>query len=165
MKHINKGFTLFETILVLSIFSLIGVMITSIMASSIKSVKKSQNLIKVKSATTRIVDIIERQIRSSKHAVCEVDYSKISFTDEYGNNTYFEYDDTTYNLASGAATPYSPVNLNPDDITVTSASFICGTDPETGLIVVDFSISAQVGIDAVESATAEFSTKITPRNK
>jgi len=157
----RQGFTLFETILVLSIFSLIGVMITGILASSIRSVKKSQNLIKVKNATSRMVDLIERQIRSGKLVSCP-DSSKVQFTDEYGNVTSFDWDGTS-NMASGSATP---VNLNPTDVQITSAVFACTPDVVTGRTVVDFTVTAQsTGVETAESATADFVTKIIPRNK
>ena len=161
IKQNTQGFTLFETILVLSIFSLIGVMITTILASSIRSVKKSQNLIKVKNATSRMVDVIERQIRAGKLVICP-DSTKVQFTDGYGNSTYFDWDGSS-NMASGSATP---VNLNPSDVQVTSAAFVCTPDAVTGRTVVDFSVTAKsIPSDTAESATADFVTKIIPRNK
>jgi type II secretory pathway pseudopilin PulG len=161
------GFTLFETILVLGLFSLISLLITAVLATGIRSVKKNQNLVAVKNSVAHTVDLMERQIRSGRNVKCLNNSQRVEFIDPYGQVAYFEYlnyNNQGYNIASGSAT--SSVALIPPDIEVKSATWSCIADQVTGRLLVNFYLWAQSKlVSGAEAAAVEYNIKILPRNQ
>ena len=166
MYHFNKkGFSLVEVLVVISIFAFLGIIVTQMIASSVRSAKKSQNINLVRGSISSAVETINRFIRGAKGITCPLPVpTRINYSDEAGASTYFEC--TGDNIASGSATIGDVYNLVSDDVKVTLCSFSCVTDSASGVTTVDIVVSGQPkdDIPLSESSNVDITSKIIVRN-
>ena len=62
----NKAFSLIEMMVTISIFAVIGVLVTTSMALTLRSSKKSDSLVRVRESLNYSLASLERQIRNSE---------------------------------------------------------------------------------------------------
>ena len=156
------GFTLIETMIVLSVFAVLAIMVTSIILYSLRGTGKSSNTYAIRSEMDYTVEIITRQLRNAKSITTTCDGSavlnRIDYTDANGNATFFECN-TDY-IASGSA------RLSSSKINITGCNFVCSKSEEIGVPEsVRFNLSGKAK-DAVgaEGADVDIETNILLRN-
>lgn len=155
---INKGMSLIEILVVVTIFAVLGIVVTRAVLSTISGSKKSESLIRVRENLSYSLGIIERQLRNADSITqCpNSDPLRIDYHDQFGNSSYFaclnEY------VASGSA------RLTSTDINVTSCSFVCTLSTGSpSSVTITLSAKDKNGIGA-QGATVDVSSEIYLRN-
>jgi len=153
------GISLFEILIVLSVFALLAAVSTQSIFLTLRSARKSDALGKVRENLGYALAVVERQLHNATYIPeCpNSDTSIINFEDQEGNSTSFSCQNigTSGYIASGAA------RLTSDEIEVTSCTFVC--EPASGNVPPAVKISVKV-IDpkakSIEGASVSVSTKV-----
>ena len=158
-KTLQRGVSLIETMVVVVIFSLIGILVTRSLFLTLRGTSKSQSLIKVRENINYSMSIIQRQLRSAQQIVeCpNTDITRIDYLDSEGNSTSFICNvvGTTGYIASSSA------RLTSDEINITSCSFKCESGLSGNPPSVLISIAAEDAMTtAVEKGKATTTSKI-----
>lgn len=126
----NKAFSLIEMLVAISIFAVIGVLVTTSMALTLRSSKKSDSLVRVRESLNYSLASLERQIRNSERitstcAITGTVSSSITYVSLEGISTQFDCISPGVSgyIASGSGALAK--RLTPDDISVTACSFTC----------------------------------------
>ena len=116
----SQGFSLFEVLVVVTIFALLGFLVTQIISFSLRGTNKSQSSSKVRGNLDYAVSIIERQLRSAK-SVTTCSGQLITYIDANDNPSTFSCTANPEDgqIASGAAV------LTSDDVAVIGCNFEC----------------------------------------
>ncbi len=169
-KSTNKqklGFTLIEILVVVSIFAVLGVLITRSILLTIGGSKKSENLVKLRENLNYSVGVIERQIRNANGVDCtNADPTILDYTDQYGDSTSFSCTNDPQGIgyiASGSATIEN--RLTGDEVDVTNCSFVCNLGASGGPSVIMIDIEAQdAGAAEAQGASVRVSSQVSLRN-
>lgn len=163
-ENIISGISLIEIMIVIVVFTILGVLTTNAVFLTLRGTQKSQSIQKVRERMNYVVSIIQRQIRGAQRIIdCpNADpFSRIDFINEDGFASSFSClnpGEDGY-IASGSA------RLTSDDISITSCSFICEDGEFGGPAVISVSVTAE---DAEESGIlkgkATFNSNIILRN-
>ncbi len=128
-ENLTRGLSLIEIMVAITIFAILGTLVTSSLILTLQGTKKSESEIRVRENLNYSVTVIERNLRNaSKINSCPTDGSvqTLSYYDQYGNLTEFSCLDigsTNGRLASGSGT--KATSITSGAIKVTSCSFIC----------------------------------------
>lgn len=128
MKNLQKGLSLIEILVVITIFAILGIIVSSSLILTIQGTKKSESIIKVRENLNYSLSVVERNLRNAS-MVLECPNSNtntVTYTDQYGISSSFSCMNTgsatnSY-IASGSA------RLTSDTIRITSCSFVCVRD-------------------------------------
>jgi len=165
MKEKNKkGFSLIEILVTITVFTILGVLVTSIVFLTLRSTNKSSSSIKIRDNVNYFLSIIQRQLRSAQSITnCPnaEDTSHIEYVDENGNLGSFSCEssaDLGY-IASGSG------RLNTEEIDITSCSFECieGVSGNPPSIIVTV-VAEDTNSSLVEKGRFSSTTKIYLRN-
>jgi len=168
-NHKNeKGLSLVEILVVISVFAVIGILSTRSIFLTLRGAKKSDSLVRVRENVNYAMGVIERQIRNSEsiESLCDsIPSSSFSYIAEEGVSASFTCEDMSgdgYIASSGA-------RLTSSDIDVTSCSFTCTqldpSDPPNYPPTIKISISAEDTVStSVEKGTVTSETEIIARN-
>lgn len=158
------GFTLLEILVVVSIFAILGILVTRAVILSVGGSKKSESLIKVRENLDYSIGIMERSLRNANSiSPCpNSNTSVLNYVDAGGKATSFSCNLGTppgY-IASGSA------RLTAGNVNVTACSLSCAPAAgSTNPSVVRVSLTAQdataVGI---QGATVSVITEVSLRN-
>lgn len=158
-KIIQKGFSLFEMLVVITVFSLLAVLVTQSMAYSIKGSKKSENIAKMRSSLNYTLDLMERDIRSASSCTDNSGES-ITITDE--NDKQITYRCLTSSGRAWIASASS--SLTADFIDLETCQISC-ISPQLNLTPGSVHIVIEaINVDTT-SETLNFDTTITLRNR
>lgn len=128
-KRFAGGLSLIEILVVVTIFAILGVIVSSSLMLTLRGAKKSESLIKVRENLNYSLAVIERNLRSAETIsdCTNSDTKKITYLDQNKVSTSFFCVNTgaanSY-IASGSAIPTS-VKLTSDSIKIVSCSFTC----------------------------------------
>lgn len=136
MTIINKpknqdGMSLMEMLIVIGIFSVLGVLTTRAVILTVTGGKKSENLIKVRENINYSLGVIERQLRNANSITdcTNANTLRINYLDKTGRASSFSCvnlgNSTIGYVASGSA------RLTSDSIDITACSFTC-VNPSAG---------------------------------
>jgi len=164
INYVNsKGLSLIEMLVVITIFAILGMLVTSSVILTIKGTKKSEAMIRVRENMDYSLGIIERQIRQAKSIpVCpNLDPLRIDYLDQEGAQSFFACNSIgnigSY-IASGSA------RLTTDNVIITDCSFTCNLGNNNPPVI---SVSLSIK-DALLSGASGFasttSTQIYLRN-
>ena len=152
--------SLLEILVVVAVFSILGIIITRSILLTLRGSRKSESQVKVRENVNYAMSVIERQLRNAD-SITECpnsDTSRIDFTGSSGTASSFSCEGVggadSY-IASGSA------RLTSDEIEITACSFVCAQGSSANPPSVDVSInamdSAATGIENTQITT---STKI-----
>lgn len=161
-----KGFSLIETLVVLGLFAVVGVVTTASLFTVLRSARKTDAIGRVKSNLDYAVSIMERQIRNansiSTSGGCFAPIptpNEIDFTDSDNNPNKFSCQGLpTGFVASGSAN----IRVTSAQVNITNCSITCfagasGSVPP----YVNFTLTGvDAGTSGVEGATATVSNKV-----
>ncbi len=117
----RAGFSLIEMLVVLFVFSILGIVSTQILALSLRGSKKSESIGEVRSNVEYAASTMERLLRNAK-SITTCNGTTLEYVDEFGNVGLFECD--TGIIASGSGALVS--NLTSDRVSITcSGIFAC----------------------------------------
>lgn len=160
LKKCNKGMSLLEILVVVAIFSILGVIITRSVLLTLRGSRKSETQVKVRENINYSLTVIERQLRNADSIVeCpNSDTTKIDYIDDAGSASSFSCQGVGGNdsyVASASA------RLTSDEIEITACSFVCTEGTSANPPSVDISINAMdVNAVGIENTQVTTSTKI-----
>jgi prepilin-type N-terminal cleavage/methylation domain-containing protein len=161
MKKIHRGFSLFEMLIVIFIFGVLGALTTQIIMLSLKSSAKSESLVKVREDLNSTLAIMEREIRGASSVTCDPDTGVINYTNAQGHPGSFACSqlDDNYFVASASA------RVTGSNVVITRCSFICNLSTSGGPPSVSIEMVAHNNNKSgVEAANISVSTQIYLRN-
>lgn len=162
----RNGFSLFEILVVVGIFAILGVIATQSVILTLRGARKSEAVLKVRENLNYSLAVMERQLRNAEKVTpCpNTDTKVINYTSLEGVDTAFscmeDAPNDDYYIASGSAT-----RLTSDEVKITSCSLACSPGDSQNPPSVTINISAEdKSMQGVEGAKVTASTKIYLRN-
>ncbi len=157
------GISLIEVLVTVSIFAVLGILITRAILLSVGGSKKSESLIKVRDTLNYSMSVMERQLRNANSMVLcpNPDSTYLAYYDQYGNQTYFQCQSNAGIgfIASGSAV------LTGTDVNVILCSFACTPGVGANPPIVTISLEAKsVGAIGTQNADVTLNSQITLRN-
>ncbi len=134
-ERCQKGLSLIEILVVITIFSMLGLLISSSLILTIRGARKSESLVKVRENLNYAVAVIERNVRNANSIYnCSGEPSStISYFDQFGQLTSFSClnDESVGYVASGSGN----IRMTSDGVDVGSCSFTCNDSNPPSVIV------------------------------
>lgn len=142
MKKNEKGMSLIEILVVITIFAVLGVIVSGSLILTIQGTQKSESQIRVRENLNYSMDVMQRNLRSANSisdCAGTVGAKLINYYDQYGNLTRFSCltDSNGTYIASGSA------RITSDSVSVTSCSFTCSQEDVTNPPVVIINLSVK----------------------
>lgn len=156
-KHNNDGLSLVEILVAITIFAILGMIISSSLILTIQGTKKSEAIIRVRENINYSLSVIERNLRNANGiADCtNTDTSKITYYDQNGYLSSFSCINTgrtnSY-IASGSS------KLTSSSIAIDGCSFTCSSASSSAIpvVVVDVTVKdASLSGSQASQVTAE----------
>jgi prepilin-type N-terminal cleavage/methylation domain-containing protein len=161
----EKGLSLLEILIVITIFSVLGVLITQSVILTLTGSRKSEATVRVRENLNYSLNIIERQLRNASSVVpCpnDTDTSRIDYYDQSGKASSFSCENTGTTgsfIASGSA------KLTGTAVNIVECSFVCTTNTMSNPDLVEVNLTLSDGSAAgVHGANVSASTQIYLRN-
>lgn len=130
------GFSLIEILIVITVFAVLGVIVTQAVVLTLQGSKKSESSVAVRENLDYSMSVIERQIRNADAVDCvNSTLSNLVYTDQQGNQSSFSCNGSS--VASGSAI------LTNSTVSVTGCSFSCVSGTSTNQPYVDVALTAQ----------------------
>ncbi|MEK7521381.1 MAG: prepilin-type N-terminal cleavage/methylation domain-containing protein [Patescibacteria group bacterium] len=127
LRRMNRGFTLIEILVVISIFAIILLIANQILFSAFRGSSKAEATTRVKREGERVFGLMERSIRNSR-AIISCNSSQITYQDQYGVTASFVCRNVgTPNIGEIAAGSAALAPITVNDVDVTACSFSCET--------------------------------------
>lgn len=168
---IEKGLSLLEMLIVITIFSVLGILITQSVILTLTGSRKSEATIRVRENLDYSLNVIERQLRNASAVYKDSSYTttctnlvrdSIYYLDQNGAKSYFScvnIGSTGSYIASGSA------HLTGEAVKIVSCSFQCVSNTLSNPELVRVKITLQdASTTGVNSASVSASTQIFLRN-
>lgn len=159
VKKNKAGFSLVEMLVVLAVFAILGVAVSQVLVTILKSARKADTSTKVRSSIDFAVASIERQLHNATNiSPCpNSDTSVITVTDQ--NSQIYNFSCVTPGvngyIASGSA------RITPNDVSVTACSFVCEAGSASVPPAITIDITAQdATAKGAENTIINNSTKV-----
>ena len=174
-NYISKGMTLLEVLVVITIFAVLGILVTESVALTLQGAKKSASIVRARENLDYSMAIIERQIRGAGSITSQcttppatpAPAAEIDYTDQYGKLSSFFCVNTGGNdsyIASGSSL-LTASRLTNDTVKIAGCLFTCITAPGSNPPEVDVDLAMQdASASGIQSASASASTRIYLRN-
>ena len=171
MKNINEsGFSLIEIMVVITIFAILGIIVTSSIILTLAGTKKSESLIRVRDNLNYSLSVIERNIRNANSIPISdctgTPSTTLNYLDQNGNPTSFScitFGTDSY-IASGSA---NPSRLTSDSIKIVDCSNVFTCTPSDAntppFVTIDLTVQ-DASSSGVQSAEVTAQTQIYLRN-
>jgi hypothetical protein len=161
-KKMSGGISLLEILVVVSIFAVLGILITRSVLLTLGGGKKSESLIRIRENLNYSVGVIERQLRNANSitACPNPDPLVISYTDISGNAAAF----SCVNIGTNGYVASGSARLTSDAINVTDCSFTCATGSGTPSGVTISLEGQDASASGIENATVTTKTQVFLRN-
>lgn len=162
-KKYIQGMSLLEILIVVSVFSILGILTARSVIVALRGARKSDSQIKVKENISYAFSIMERQLRGAEGiSPCpNPDTTTISYTTLDNQESTFSCiltEDTGY-IASGSA------RLTSSEVVVESCEITCTQENENYPPIISISVTATDDSSAgVEKGTVSVETEIVGRN-
>lgn len=157
----QKGLSLVEILIVVTIFAVIGLLSTRSIFLTIRGAKKSDSLVRVRENVNYSLSVIERQLRNSESVTCpNSSTSLLNYVTSEGTNSSFSCvtSGSDKYIASGSA------RLTSSDISVSSCSFVCSVGVNTPPSVKVVLEAVDTESTSVEKGSVTVQTEIVVRN-
>jgi prepilin-type N-terminal cleavage/methylation domain-containing protein len=163
-KILARGMSLIEILVVVTIFAVLGILITQSIVLTLQGSRKSESMVRARENLDYSLSIIEREIRGAGSVTpCTGSaVTTINYLDQSGNPSSFSCvntgGDNSY-IASGSA------RLTTDAVKVSSCSFVCtaGNMTTPPLITVNVALK-EASASGIQSANVTATTQIYLRN-
>lgn len=154
-NNIHLGFSLFELMVVTSLFMIITVIGTQIVVNSLRGSQKSESQSNVREDVVYAIEIMERKLRSASDIDCSLsNTTRINYTDNEGVAGVIS--------CSSGRLFYNSVPLTGDNVVVTCTNvFTCSNDPNT--VTIDIRATS-AGISGILGSTITLSSQVVRRS-
>jgi len=173
MKH-QKGFTLLEILITLSLLGILMVVSSQMFLSILKGSTKSRVLTRVKQEGDFALGVMEQMIRNariiqenSEGTVCEASMSRLRINGADGHWTEFYFDPANQWIASESSDLIgSEARLTSSDVSLQQGRFNCiaGNDSGPDKVAISFTLTQASGERVEETASVGFQATVFLRN-
>ena len=165
---IQRGISLIEILVAVTIFAALGILITRSVALTLQGSKKSEAMVAVRENLDYSMSIIERQIRNANSisgcTITPTALPRIDFVDQYGRQADFLWNSTSFTIASESGI-ISTRLISPEVVKITSATFTCAAGTATNQPYVDVTLTGQSAtLTGSQSSPETVNTRIYLRN-
>jgi prepilin-type N-terminal cleavage/methylation domain-containing protein len=161
------GMTLLEVLVVITIFAILGILVTESVTLTLQGAKKSESIVRARENLDYSLSIIERQIRgASSIPVCSnSDTTEIDYLDPTGASGSFSCGGNTQPDGPWAYIASGSAHLTADTVKVTSCTFHCypGANSNPPYVTIDLTVQ-DASASGIQSANVSASTQIYLRN-
>ncbi len=159
MRNSKLGVSLIEIIIVVAIFSVLGVLVSRVILTTLRGSNRSESLVRVRENLDYALAVIERQIRNADGvSPCpNPDSLRIDYKSSQGISTYF----ACMNIGSVGYIASGSARLTSDEINIFSCSFVCS--PASGKVPPSVSVNLEardINATGIEAARVTVATKI-----
>ena len=161
----QKGFSLLEMVVVLSVFALLAVIYSQALILTLQGAKKSSNLATVRENVDFAMQIIERQLHNASEVTpCpNVDSQTLTYKDQNGEVSTFSCVAVGESEAGYIAS--SSARLTSGDVAVTACSISCIEDSPGLPPYVQIDLAARnTNVDTGPASSITTSTRVFLRN-
>ena len=152
----NKGFSLIEMLIVLTIFTVIAILATQSIFLTLRGTRKTENMIKVRENVDYALGVMERNLRNAEVGSIFCGSNNVNFTDSEGNSNSFTIES---DVDGNGYMALNSDRLTSDEVNITNFRHNC-----TGSALVEIGLAAESAISGVESGTIEAQTQIVTRD-
>jgi len=163
-NFMERGMSLLEVLVVITIFAVLGVLVTQSVVLTLQGSQKSESIVRVRENLNYSLNIIERQIRNANTiTTCpNPDTSTIDYLDQGGRPSSFSCENTGLDgsfIASGSS------RLTSDSVKIVDCSFTCtlGVENNPSLVKVELTVK-DASSSGKRGANVSASTQIYLRN-
>lgn len=158
----RKGVSLIEILVAISIFAILGVVMSRAILLTLRGVRKSESTLKAKENINYAMAVVERALRNADGVTCPNSVPTVlDYTDEKGEATTFSC------IGLGTADSYiasGSARLTNTDITIKSCSITCATSVNTNpTVTLDISAGDKSAV-GIENSTFTSTTQILLRS-
>jgi len=170
MKKKENGFTLIEMLVVLGVFSILSLMVVTIITFSIRGSRKSEVTSNLRSKLSETLEVMSRQLRNAQEiTTCGGSPPSVEYKDQDDNPAFFSCSPAYGQIASGSGSIADPIEtyyLIESGVDLEDCSITC-PEPEIGIPAeITIKIKAKdSGSQWPESALINLETKVVLRNK
>ncbi|EKD31619.1 MAG: hypothetical protein ACD_77C00290G0005 [uncultured bacterium] len=163
-KKLQKGISLIEILVVITIFAVLGMIVSSSLILTMQGTKKSEAMIKVRENLNYSLSVVERNLRNASLILnCTGEsVSVINYTDQYGISSSFSCmnigSTTDSFIASGSA------RLTSDNIKITACNFVCKSNAPNPPYVTISVTGQDANYTGAEGSSVSVESKIYLRN-
>lgn len=165
MKENEKGMSLVEILVVITIFAILGIIVSGSLILTIQGTKKSESQIRVRENLNYAMDVMERNLRNANSVsdcTDTVGTTSINYYDQYGKLARFSCltDSNGTYIASGSA------RITSDSVSVTNCSFTCSQEDVSNppVVIIDLSIK-DTSSKGSQGASANGESQVYLRNQ
>jgi prepilin-type N-terminal cleavage/methylation domain-containing protein len=160
----NKGMSLLEILVVVSVFSILGILITRSILLTLGGGKKSESLIKIRENLNYSIAVMERQLRNADSIVdcSNSDTVSITYLDQNGIASSFSCVAGSGGLAGYVAS--GSAKLSSDTVNITNCSFVCASSSGTPSSVTINLEGTDASTRGIENTIVTAKTQIFLRN-
>jgi prepilin-type N-terminal cleavage/methylation domain-containing protein len=154
----NKGFTLVEMLVVISLFAGLAVLVGTMVGSSMKATKKSESAVKVRAELENAAAVVERSLRGAKKGTVNCNNNIVNFTDQDDISVSFSCSGNPLSIQKNGVNLISISNIE-----LTNCNFDCSRLSTSGVVILNLSGTSKNSV-GVESDIATVSARIVLRN-
>ena len=165
-KILTKGLSLLEILVVISIFAVLGILITRSVLLTLGGGKKSESLIKIRENLNYSIGVIERQLRNANSITdcTNTNTSVISYTDQDGNPGSFSCVNVIPGQIGYIASGSANLKLSGDSVNITSCSFSCALGNGTPDSVTINFVAQDALVTGADNSVVTATTQVFLRN-
>lgn len=158
----NKGMSLIEILVVITVFAVLAVISTRAIVLTLKGARKSESQIKVRENVNYALSVIERQLRnSSEVSPCP---NPSSLTLDYVSRDKAITSFSCQSVGSGGYIASGSARLTSNEVSIVSCSMTCNLSGGS-VPVINISVDAQdANLTDTEASRVTTQTEITLRN-
>lgn len=164
-SRLQSGMSLLEILVVIAIFSVLGIITTRAVLLTIGGSKKSESLVRVRENLNNAMSVIERQLRNADSVVdcADEDRVVIEYVDQQGNTSSFS---CTGLGSEEAYISSASARLTSSSIRMTYCNFHCTPGSAVNPASVDVSFNAvdAKGVGTTSESRVSISNQILLRN-
>lgn len=162
MQKKQRGMSLIEILVVLTLFTAVVVIANQALFAALKGSKKSEVTSKVKQAANYVVSVMERELHSAT-VVTSCASNKVNYSDSSGQAKFFECKDIGTQI--GGYVDSSSGRITPTDVFVSACSLTCSTDSGGSSVSLDMTFVQSTTATRPDEATKfPIKTRILLRN-
>lgn len=158
-KKSQKGFSLLEILVVLTVFVIIAAIANQVFFSTLRGTSKSEATSLVKQNGNYAISVMDRSLKNAQRLTeCLAD--RVSYLDAAGTQASFAC------IGTGGSDGYIASDsgrLTSDQVTLTKCAMSC-TAGSPSEVIFDFTLAKKAGNRTEEQSTFDFSTRVTFRN-
>jgi type II secretory pathway component PulJ len=164
MKKLQLGISLIEVLIVVSVFAILGTVVSTSLITTLRSAKKSESQVSVRENLNYTVSVIERNLRGAESIIdcgTNTDLTRIDYISAERKITTF----SCQSLGEGGYIASDSARLTSDAVSITDCAITCNQNDLNSPPVVRMDLTAEsASANNAEGSQVSITSEITIRN-